>query len=175
MSSIRWAVVMTESGASLLKPPEQPMVCCDEPIWISAGVWHQQVQLQSESRCLGWHVIMHVITIEKWVEVWRVLAFRLSRKHLQGISMCCLSTRSQRLLMPSLLWFRQHGSWFTFLTMCLIFKSFSWPALHIPCLALYRWWAWVLLLPRVKCLTTGPKTKPALLQITPWFSSQLWT
>lgn len=34
---------------------------------------------------------------------------------------------------------------FTFLTLFLMFKSFSWPAPHISCLAVYSWWVWVLL------------------------------
>lgn len=34
---------------------------------------------------------------------------------------------------------------FTFLTLFLMFKSFSWPASHISCLAVYSWWVWVLL------------------------------
>lgn len=34
---------------------------------------------------------------------------------------------------------------FTFLTMFLMSKSFSWPFPHISCLAVYSWWVWVLL------------------------------
>lgn len=34
---------------------------------------------------------------------------------------------------------------FTFLTLFLMSKSFSWPAPHISCLAVYSWWVWVLL------------------------------
>lgn len=34
---------------------------------------------------------------------------------------------------------------FTFLTVFLMLQSFSWPAPHVSCLAVYSWWAWVLL------------------------------
>lgn len=34
---------------------------------------------------------------------------------------------------------------FTFLILFLMSKSFSWPAPHISCLAVYSWWVWVLL------------------------------
>ena len=55
---------------------------------------------------------------------------------------------AQWLLMPSslcshVLSTTQLG--FTFLTLFLMFKSFSWPAPHISCLAVYSWWVWVLL------------------------------
>lgn len=68
----------------------------------------------------------------------------------QHVSSCVgfVKYEAQWLLMPSslcshLLSTTQFG--FTFLTLFLMFKSFSWPASHISCLAVYSWWVWVLL------------------------------
>lgn len=79
-------------------------------------------------------------------EVWCVLA---SQQLWRRFSMCphVLVLSSMR---PDGFWCHLHllsttQLGFTFPTLFLMFKSFSWPAPHISCLAVYSWWVWVLL------------------------------
>lgn len=79
-------------------------------------------------------------------EVWCVLA---SQQLWRRFSMCphVLVVLSMR---PDGFWCHLHllsttQLGFTFLTLFLMSKSFSWPAPHISCLAVYSWWVWVLL------------------------------
>lgn len=68
----------------------------------------------------------------------------------QHVSSCVgfVKYEARRLLMPSSLCPHVLSTTqlrFTFLTLFLMFKSFSWPPAHISCLAVYSRWVWALL------------------------------
>lgn len=98
--------------------------------------------------------------IAAWVYVWGslfkvfrtvrcVLALQQARTY-QHVSSCVgfVKHEARWLLIPSSLCSHVLSTTqlrFTFLTLFLMFKSFSWPPPHISCLAVYSWWVWVLL------------------------------